>query len=208
MTNEEFIQSITLPGEEWELAHGCGGRYAVSTFGRLAALSFPYYQGKYLCYRQQRIKKQKLNTHGYYMANVIYEGRSRLYSVHRIVAETFLPNPDNLPCVNHKDENKKNNRVDNLEWCTHKYNINYGEQYKIRSVHALKPLTERNPVAQLSKSGEIIKIHRSVYYAVKATGICRASIRRCLKGKRNTAGGYMWQYASDYEPQVSMSKNS
>lgn len=110
MTNEEFIQSIALPGEKWALAKGCDGRYAVSTFGRVASLSFLYYQGKYPCYRKQKIKRLKKNSHGYLMANVIYNGRSRLYSVHRMVAEAFIPNPDKLPCVNHKDENKANNR--------------------------------------------------------------------------------------------------
>lgn len=208
MTNEEFIQSIALPGEEWALAPGCEGRYAVSTFGRLAALSFLYYQGEYPCYRKQRIKRLKKNSHGYLMANVIYNGRSRLYSVHRMVAEAFIPNPDKLPCVNHKDENKANNRVENLEWCTYQYNVRYGEQYKVRSLKSKQELKYRKPIVQLSEDGLYINTYRSIYQAVQETGVDKPSVRRCLSGKRKTCGGFRWLYLSDYESQVSMSKNS
>ena len=208
MTNEEFIQSIALPGEKWALAKGCDGRYAVSTFGRVASLSFLYYQGKYPCYRKQKIKRLKKNSHGYLMANVIYNGRSRLYSVHRMVAEAFIPNPDKLPCVNHKDENKANNRVENLEWCTYQYNSRYGEQYKVRAYKSLQALKYRKPVVQLAIDGTFVAEHRSVYYASLTTGIKKSSIKQCLKGKRKTCGGFMWVSAIDYESQVSMSKNS
>lgn len=207
MTNEEFIQSIALPGEKWALAKGCEGRYAVSTYGRVAALSFLYYQGEYPCYRKQRIKHQSIQN-GYYSTNIIKDGQATLYRVHRLVAEAFIPNPNNLPCVNHKDENKTNNRVENLEWCTYKYNIRYGEQYKVRASKSKQELKYRKPVVQLAIGGSFLAEHRSVYYAALTTGVDRYSIRQCLKGKRKTCGGFRWVYLSDYESQVSMSKNS
>lgn len=207
MTNEEFIQSIALPGEKWALAKDCGGRYAVSTFGRVAALSFLYYQGKYPCYRKQRIKHQSIHA-GYYSTNIIKGEQNRLYRVHRLVAETFIPNPNNLPCVNHKDENKKNNHVENLEWCTYQYNVRYGEQYKVRASKSRQELKYRKPIVQLALDGSFVAEHRSVYYAALATGIEKSSIKQCLKGKRKTCGGFLWLTAVNYESQVSMSKNS
>lgn len=142
------------------------------------------------------------------MANIIRNETPRLYSVHRIVAETFIPNPNNLPCVNHKDENKKNNHVDNLEWCSYQYNIRYGEQYKIRVQKSKQDIKYRKPVIQLTVDGTYISKHRSIYEAANATGICKASIKRCLSGKYKTGGGFLWMLASDYESQVNMSKNS
>lgn len=206
MTNEEFIQSIALPGEKWALACGCDSRYAISTFGRVASLSFLYYQRDYPCYRKQRIKSQSLHS-GYYSTNIIKDGKERLYQVHRLVAETFIPNPNNLPCVNHKDEDKTNNHVENLEWCTYQYNLRYGEQYRVRALKALKDLSARKPVVQLAIDGTYINTHRSIYYAALTTGIEKPSIRQNLCGKRKTAGGFRWVYLSDYESQVSMSKN-
>ena len=125
-----------------------------------------------------------------------------------MVAETFIPNPDNLPCVNHKDENKKNNRVENLEWCTYQYNVRYGEQYKVRASKSKQDLKYRKPIVQLTIGGSFVAEHRSVYYAALTTGIQKSSIKQCLKGKRKTCGGFMWMSAIDYESQVSMSKNS
>ena len=207
MTNEEFIQSIALPGEKWALVKGCDGRYVVSTFGRVASLSFLYYQGKYPCYREQRIKHQSIHA-GYYCTNIIKEGQNRLYRVHRLVAEAFIPNPNNFPCVNHKDENKKNNSVENLEWCTYQYNIRYGEQYKVRASKSKQELKYRKPVVQLTIDGTFVAEHRSMYYAALTTGISKSSIKQCINGKRKTCGGFMWMSAIDYESQVSMSKNS
>ena len=207
MTNEEFIQSIALPGEEWKLAPGFEGRYLASSYGRIVSLSFPYKQGKYVCYKKQRLKKQNMVS-GYLATNVIRNGKSREYSVHRIIAETFIPNPDKLPCVNHKDEDKTNNRADNLEWCTHKYNSNYGTQPLARKKYSLQELKYRKPVIQLTKDNAYVATHRSIYHAAKDTGIAKASIKRCLKGKYKTAGGFIWLLSSDYESLISISKNS
>ena len=109
--------------EEWRPVVGYEGLYEVSNTGRVRSVD------RYVktCYGSYRLHKGKvlspgIRPDGYLVVSLQY----RMFRVHRIVAEAFLPNPDNLPQVNHKDEDKSNNRVDNLEWCTAKYNNNYG----------------------------------------------------------------------------------
>ena len=109
--------------EEWRPVVGYEGLYEVSNTGRVRSID------RYVktCYGSYRLHKGKvlspgIRPDGYLVVSLQY----RMFRVHRIVAEAFLPNPDNLPQVNHKDEDKSNNRVDNLEWCTAKYNNNYG----------------------------------------------------------------------------------
>lgn len=115
--------------EEWKIIEipEFQGNYEVSTLGRIRTIP-------HLCRDKfgrerwvgEHIKATRINPKGYKMINVRYDNKHYTFRVHRIVALTFLPNPDNLPEVNHKDEDKGNNRVDNLEWCTHKYNSKYG----------------------------------------------------------------------------------
>ena len=109
--------------EEWRPVVGYEGLYEVSNTGRVRSLD------RYVktCYGSYRLHKGKvlspgIRPDGYLVVSLQY----RMFRVHRLVAEAFLPNPDNLPQVNHKDEDKSNNRVDNLEWCDSKYNNNYG----------------------------------------------------------------------------------
>lgn len=108
----------------------------------------------------------------------------KIYAVHRLVAQAFIRNPDNLPEVNHKDENCSNNFVDNLEWCTRKYNANYGS--RISKTYAA--------VEMLTLDGVIIKEFNSQVEASKETGIRQGSISNCCRGFAKTAGGYKWRY--------------
>ena len=109
--------------EEWRPVVGYEGLYEVSNTGRVRSVD------RYVktCYGSYRLHKGKvlspgIRPDGYLVVSLQY----RMFRVHRLVSEAFLPNPDNLPQVNHKDEDKSNNRVDNLEWCDSKYNNNYG----------------------------------------------------------------------------------
>lgn len=109
--------------------------------------------------------------------------------VHRLVAEVFLENPLDLPQVNHKDENKKNNCVENLEWCNSLYNVRYGTGQKRRVEAAMKKYAVIN-----LETGEIYQCPVDAY---KATGIHNDSISRACRGKSKTAGGYHWEYVKD-----------
>ena len=116
--------------EEWKSIPGYEGLYEVSSYGRVRSVD--RYDNRN-CFRKGKVLSPGIRLDGYLIINLCCNGKYKTISVHRLVALTFLPNPDNLPCVNHKDEDKTNNRVDNLEWCTQQYNLNYNDVQKRRS---------------------------------------------------------------------------
>ena len=108
--------------------------------------------------------------------------------IHRLVAEAFIPNPHNLPCINHKDENPANPVVWNLEWCSYSYNNGYGartEKHKIKI---------EKPIQQYTLDGQFVDRYNSVKIASKITGINYATITQAARGKYKQAGGYVWKY--------------
>lgn len=117
--------------EIWKDIEGFEGLYQVSNLGNIKSLSRIYFSGnrhntkKYV---EEHILTPRKTKTGYCRVMFVKDGKKQDYYIHRIVALTFLQNPDNLPDVNHKDENKENNSVDNLEFCTRKYNCNYGDR--------------------------------------------------------------------------------
>lgn len=143
---------------------------------------------------------------GYKSVELFNKNGSKRFWVHRLVAQAYIPNPDNLPQVNHKDENPSNNSVDNLEWCTAKYNMNYGNGAKTRhnkidyTTPERKALAIKNgkmackPVIQLSLSGEIIARYESIREAEATFTNKHTHISECCKGKRKTSNGYMWKH--------------
>ena len=109
--------------EIWKPIKGYEGLYEVSNFGRIKSIRF----GK------EKIMKLQLKKNNYLDISLTKDGKTKRFLIHRLVAEAFIPNPDNLPEVNHKDECKTNNNVNNLEWCDRVYNINYGTCIERRS---------------------------------------------------------------------------
>lgn len=107
--------------------------------------------------------------------------------IHRLVAEAFIPNPDSLPCVNHKDENKTNNCVDNLEWCTSAYNNSYGTRQERCAYNRAKAVIAL-------KDGKYFQRFPSIKRAALETGINSRSIHKVLYGIQHTTGGYGWIY--------------
>lgn len=105
--------------EEWRPIKGFEGKYEVSNLGRIRSLN---YRG----IGKVQVLKLAANKDNYLLVDLCREGKKKTYQVHRLVAEAFIPNPNNLPCVNHLNEQKQDNRASNLEWCDHKYNNNYG----------------------------------------------------------------------------------
>lgn len=149
--------------------------------------------------RTGRIKKMNLTKYkDWYFGVMLYNNEIRCRKkVHRLVAEAFIPNPDNKPCVNHKDGNKQNNRVSNLEWCTksenekHKYAVlGYVPNTKGRFG---KESHSSKPVLQI-KDGVVVAEFCSAKEAQEKTGACRSRISNCCRGKSKSSGGYQWKY--------------
>ena len=191
----------TLANEEWKDIPGFDGAYQVSTFGRVKSVDRIYHK-QYkdghdgTTHHKGRILKQRLNNRGYWIVSIVYKCKSMIFLVHRLVAITFIPNPNNLPQVNHKDENPKNSHVDNLEWCDHLYNIRYGTGIE-RNL-----LPRRKLIEQLTMDGEHIAYHLGVRELCLKTGMNKRSIQRCLHNKPRfkSAYGYRWRFVEIDDP--------
>lgn len=143
--------------EIWKDVVGYEGLYQVSNLGRVKRIK---HTTKKLFF-SERIVNQYVNMNGYMMAPLSKDGKDKHKAVHRLVAQAFIPNPDNLPFVNHKDENPLNNHVDNLEWCTAKYNSNYGTIKDRKSKNMTKAWTKRK------EDGYKVITKRTVYLTYK-----------------------------------------
>lgn len=136
-----------------------------------------------------------------YMRVTFYSGnreQHQQYSVHRLVASLFIPNPENLPCINHRDENRSNNHVSNLEWCTYKYNSNYGTAIERRVKHQnWKSIADKQsiPVEQCDKQGNVIARWPSMLECERKTGFKSCSISLACSGFLKTYKGYVWRKA-------------
>lgn len=140
----------------------------------------------------ERIRKLTPDKDGYLRVCLSKNNKHYLRTVHRLVAEAFIPNPDNYPVINHKDENKQNNNVENLEWCTVRYNTLYGEGM-------LKMAMTQGKVVEQLKNNKVINEYYSTYEASRQTGVPQPNIHKVCSGKRRTAGGYEWRYKDEYQ---------
>lgn len=172
------------------------GKYQIDENGNIKSLN---YRGNT---KREHILKPILRS-GYLSVELYdFNGNRHKESIHRLVAESFIENPNNLPYVNHKDENKTNNNVENLEWCTPKYNSNYGTNPQRLSENAKAKPTWQNAVEsnkikvkQLSLNNELIKVWKSFADIAREFKIKNASnIVACCKGKKKTSYGYKWKY--------------
>ena len=175
--------------EEWRAVLGYEGLYEVSNFGRVR--SSPHEVPTKIGTRISPGRVMKLQPFklGYMGVCLSKDNKQALKTVHRLVAEAFIENPDNLPQVNHKDENKANNSVDNLEWVTATENNNYGTRNQ--RVSQANKISKCKKVAQI-KDGIRIAIFPST---ISASHIADPGhIGACASGRRKTAGGYAWEY--------------
>ena len=173
--------------EQWKAVNGYEGLYEVSNAGKIRSVDH-YVRSRY-CNRlvKGRIMKQQTDKDGYKKVCLCKENVRKTFFVHRIVATAFIENSHKYPCINHIDENKQNNRADNLEFCTVQYNTAYGNGIYKRS-------SKRKKAINQIKNGIIVSIWDSATNASKATKISRGNIVSCLNGYRKTAGGYSWEY--------------
>jgi hypothetical protein len=174
-----------IPGEEWRDVFGYEGKYQVSNMGRVKSLNYRR-TGKAQIMEQNEVRG------GYLKVNLCKNGKIDQSRVHRLVAIAFIPNPNNLPEVNHKDENIKNNIVSNLEWCNPKYNINYGNRNERVSIKLLNRKDLSKPVLCV----ETGIVYDSANEASRHTGANQGNIISCCRGKYGykTVKGYHWQY--------------
>ena len=155
---------------------GYEGKYQISNLGNV-----------YSCNKRDLLIPDT-NKDGYFRYHLYKDGKCKKCLAHRLVAEAFIPNPDNLECVNHIDENKTNNCVDNLEWCTKLYNNIYGSRIENINKKLYKPVIGINIT-----NGLIVK-YNSIKEASEVLGIDKSSISACCKGKIKSIGGYTWFY--------------
>lgn len=165
--------------EIWRPIKGYENIYDVSNYGNVYS------------HRLKRNLKLSTDKLGYIRIGLQKTNRKdvRKFYVHRLVAEAFIPNKDDKSFINHKDENKKNNCVNNLEWCTHKENMNYGTRNK-RIALANKNSIYLSKKIKCITTGEIFD---SMNDAFRRTGVWRPNITKCCNGERKTAGGLKWQ---------------
>lgn len=198
--------------EIWKDIDGYEGLYQVSNLGRVRSLGFDkWHKGKIIkgCFDGKK---------KYLFVSLHKNGNSKAFNIHRLVATAFIPNPNNLPQVNHKDEVKTNNNADNLEWCDAYYNMNYGtamermiatrkSQNDIEEIVAKCKATKiannsfsaEQPVNQFTWDGEFVARYVSSTDAMKKIGVQRASISRCCKWKTKRAGNFIWVYDDDVD---------
>lgn len=178
--------------ENWRTIEGTNGNYSVSDLGNVRRNEHytEVTPGNFNHYKE-RLLKPITESSGYLVVKLQIGNKSVPKKIHRLVAETFIPNPNDLPCVNHKDENRTNNCLNNLEWCTYKENANYGTRNeRLRMISGIR-------VAQYTLDGALIKIWNSISEAANHFG-CKStsSIRRvCKKEKgRKSYKGFVWRY--------------
>ena len=178
--------------ENWRTIEGTNGNYSVSDLGNVRRNEHytEVTPGNFSHYKE-RLLKPTTESSGYLVVKLQVGKRAIVKKIHRLVAETFIPNTNNLPCVNHKDENCQNNCANNLEWCTYKENANYGTRNeRLREASGIR-------VAQYTLDGRLVKIWDSISQASSHFG-CKStsSIRRvCKKEKgRHSYKGFIWRY--------------
>jgi hypothetical protein len=181
--------------EIWKDIEGYEGRYQVSNLGRVRSLDRVCIMKNGLKRLQKgRIMAFFIGHDGYHIVKLCSKSLKVGYRVHRLVAMAFIENPNNLPIINHKDENKINNCVDNLEWCNHEYNACYGSTPQRLSItHKNHPGLSK-PVEQFTMDGKFIKSYPSSKEAQRQTGIKAVNIAMCCRGKYSQSGGYLWRY--------------
>ena len=182
-----------MNNEIWKPIKETDGCYLISNYGRVKSLP------RNGTINKERIIKQQLKKDNYYQVNMKVYGKSIWRRVNRLVAQAFIPNPNNLPCINHKNGNKLNNCVDNLEWCTHKensrhyFNTIYDNKYKGRGQIHPKSVVRIDENGMITIFSSLLKASEETFGDKnKRNGISKA----CRQNKKYLS--YIWKYTEDY----------
>ena len=206
--------------EEWKDIEGYEGLYQVSNEGRIRSLD--RYVNNYWGTKQfvrGRIMISTPNKNGYLNVTLCKNGKPKRFYVHRLVAEAFIPNPDNKPCIDHISTDVKDNRPANLKWCTHKENSNNfltkchmsdSQKKNESNIERLKILSEKKKkkICQFTLGGELVAIFESASDAARKLNYCQESIWYCCNGgyfdksrnkwhKCETYKNYLWRFLND-----------
>lgn len=173
--------------EIWKSVKGYENLYEISNYGRVKSLKR---QGTH-----EHILKQFDNSNGYMIVSLSKDNVQKTFPVHKLVANTFMNNTDSLRDINHIDGNKKNNYIDNLEFCSHSYNMKHAFKLGLnKTQHGyLNPNAKK--IIQYDLKGNYIKTWDCIIDAMKEYNICRSSIHRCCTGVFKQTHGYIWRYA-------------
>lgn len=180
--------------EEWRDIKGYEGLYQVSNLGRVRSLD-RYTKSRWGTQKLEKgiIMKLSYDRDGYQIICLRRDAKNSRFRVHRLVAEAFIDNPYNYPLINHKDENKANNCVNNLEWCSHKYNVNYGSCIEKR-IKKTRNDPHRSKAIRCIETGII---YPSIMEVQRLLGYDASFIGKCCKGRSRyaTAYGYHWEFS-------------
>lgn len=186
--------------EIWKPIKNYEGLYEISSYGDVKSLPKKVKVGiknNDFAMRKERILKLENRKDGYKKVTLSNNKKNKNYFVHRLVAEAFIDNPYNYKYVNHKDENKANNNVNNLEWCSFKYNINYGTRNE-RASKSLKG-NGAKAVYQYDYNGNFIKKWNSSVEIERELGYNATNICACCRGKYKRMYNSIWKYLQDKE---------
>ena len=195
--------------EKWADIKGFEGLYQVSNLGNVKSVEryIPAKNNSFAFHKERNMKLQT-NHKGYFCVILHKNSISYTRLVHRLVADAFIPNANNLPQVNHKDTNKKNNNIENLEWISNIDNMRHAfsngcfvttEKQREHARNNLKKMAERRKksVEMYTKEGVFVKVFDSMTEAEKWTGVHNSKISMVCKGKRKSAGNYIWKYRKE-----------
>lgn len=176
--------------EIWKDIKGYEGLYQISNLGNVRSLDRYETNGRTTILYKGKIFSKAIShsNKGYYIVSLSKKGKTTKKYIHRLIAEAFIPNPNNYPCINHKNENKLDNRIANLEWCTDSYNINYGTR------NTKARISKSRPILQYDLQGNFIKEWFGIKNASENLNIDKSNIGECCRNKRKTAGGYIWRF--------------
>lgn len=177
------------------------GLYQISNFGNVKSLKRKIKNKNGFRIVEEKILKPYINSCGYYCVNLRKNSKIEIKLLHRLIAENFIENKNNFKIINHKDGNKLNNNIQNLEWCTYSYNNK--EAYRLN----LKKPTFKNKfgkehnktkrIEQYDLKNNFIKIWYGSYEIERNLGINHSQIINCCKNRQKTSGGFIWKYREE-----------